>query len=218
METLTKEMLVEAANDLNKVMDLKPAIATEFTSSLEGVALKGVEKKFTDQLGKDLVEVATCSDGEGKLLLQPTDILQPATIDVLEALGVKGIREKVGGTTAKKTPPAKSKSKAGEAPSTTGKKDKAGKADKTTKKTPAPTKTKEEEGKTAKPKAKTGGDKNDWGHRVGSQGAQIDEICKKYLSKGKILEAEALAKEAGLSVARVNMHLKHLRERKLIKE
>ena len=207
---LTKEMLVGAANDLNKVLELKPPIVTEFTSSLKGAALNAVEKKFMDQLSKDLVEVATCSDDKGKLLLQPTDILQPTTIDVLEALGVEGIREKAGGTANKKTPPAKSK----EAPVSKDK-NKAGGASKSTKKAPATPKAKE--GKAEKAKTKAGGDKNDWGHRIGSQSAQIDEAVKKHVAKGKTLEVEALAKETGLSSARIIMHLKHLKERKLIK-
>ncbi len=92
---LTKEMLVEAANDLNKVLELKPPVATEFTSAFKGAVLKGAEKKFMDQLSKDLIEVATCTDESGKPLLQPTDILQLTTIDVLEALGVQAIRSKL---------------------------------------------------------------------------------------------------------------------------
>lgn len=193
---LTKEMLVEAANDLNKVLELKPPVVTEFTSSLKGAPLKAAEKKFVDQLCKDLVEVATCADEKGKLLLQPTDTLQPVTVDVLETLGVEGIREKVG---EKVTSPTKNKATKKSSPAAGAKK-------------------KEEAGKVGKPKPEARGDKNDWGHRLGSQGAKIDEAVKKAVAKGKALETEALVKETGLSKARVVGHLKHLKEKKLIKE
>lgn len=60
--------------------------------------------------------------------------------------------------------------------------------------------------------------RNNWGHRVGSQSAQIDEFVREYLAKGKALEAEAIARESGLAGGRVFMHLKHLKKRGLIKE
>jgi len=101
---LTKEMLVAAASDLNKVLELNPKIVTEFKSTEKGVALKNQEKKFMEQLEKDLVEVATGQDDGGVALLQATDKVTSATIDVLEALKVEGIRAKMGG---KETPIAK---------------------------------------------------------------------------------------------------------------
>lgn len=207
---LTKEMLLGAADDLNKVLELKPPIVTEFASSLKGAALTAAEKKFTDQLGKDLIEVATCSDEQGKLLLQPTDVLQSTTIDVLETLGVEGIREKVG-SPDKKVSSAKN--------------GKARKADKVKMSEKAPSeadKPKADKPKADKPKAKVKDDKkegkNDWGHRLGSQSAKIDEAVKRAVAKGKVLETDALAKETNLPSSRITMHLKHLKERKLIKE
>jgi len=101
---LTKEQLVEAANDLNKVLELNPKIDTEFKSTEKGAALKNQEKKFVERLEKDLVEVATGKDDKGVALLQPTDKVTPATVDVLEALKVEGIREKMAG---KEAPAAK---------------------------------------------------------------------------------------------------------------
>ena len=62
-------------------------------------------------------------------------------------------------------------------------KNKEGKADKPAKKTPPTPKPKE-----GKPKAGV----NEWGHRIGSQSAQIDEAVKKHLAKRKTLEVARL--------------------------
>lgn len=56
---------------------------------------------------------------------------------------------------------------------------------------------------------------NDWGHRLGSQAAQIDEAIKK-VAKGKAPEIGVLAKATGLSNGRVSSHLKHLKAEKRI--
>jgi len=57
---------------------------------------------------------------------------------------------------------------------------------------------------------------NDWGHRLGSQAAKIDEAVKK-VAKGKTPpDAATLAKETGLSNARISSHLKHLKAEKRI--
>lgn len=56
---------------------------------------------------------------------------------------------------------------------------------------------------------------NDWGHRIGSQAAQIDEAIKK-VAKGKAPEIAALVKVTGLSNGRVSSHLKHLKAEKRI--
>lgn len=64
----------------------------------------------------------------------------------------------------------------------------------------------------AKTKAKAASKKNDWGHLLGSQSAQIDVVVKKALAKKKELVVGDLAKETKLSNGRVSLHLRHLRE------
>ena len=118
------------------------------------------------------------------------------------------------------TPESKSNKPTKKTPATPLKpepKEKEGKSNKEVKKTPPAPKPKEGNGKAKKSKA--GDNKNDWGHRIGSQSALIDEAVKKALAKGKALEVATLAKETNLSKARVSSHLKHLKEeKKVIKE
>jgi len=188
---LTMELLVKAAEDLNKVLGLNPNIGTEFSSSLKGAALKTAEGKFMEQIGKDLVESAQ--------LIQPTDVLATGTVDALELLGVQGIRDKT-----------KTSGEEGKAPAET-KKGKEETVKTKEKKTTAKAK------KPPKAPAKKA-EVNDWGHRKGSQSEKIDDVVKKHLAKdkGKKLDVGVLAKETKLSNARVIMHLKHLKEKKLI--
>jgi hypothetical protein len=87
MKDLTRVLLAEAAEDLNEVLKLKPEIVTEFSSSLKGDALKAAEKKFEEQLGKDLIESAQ--------LIAEVDVLKQSTADVLKALGVSEIKAQV---------------------------------------------------------------------------------------------------------------------------
>ena len=87
-EDLTKEALVAAGTDLNEVLEPNPPIVVALDETpFKGIALVNAKKKFASQLGKDLVEAAG--------LIAPTDVLEPATVDTLEILGVEGIRERL---------------------------------------------------------------------------------------------------------------------------
>ena len=87
-EDLTKEVLVAAGTDLNEVLEPNPPIVVALDETpFKGIALVNAKKKFASQLGKDLVEAAG--------LIAPTDVLEPATVDTLEILGVEGIRERL---------------------------------------------------------------------------------------------------------------------------
>jgi hypothetical protein len=85
---LTEELILGAATDLNAVLKLNPAIVTSFgDTDLKGPALKAVKEKFIDQVKKDLIECAS--------LVNENDSIKESTVDVLEAIGVEGIRDKV---------------------------------------------------------------------------------------------------------------------------
>ncbi|MCJ7747888.1 MAG: hypothetical protein MUP27_09095 [Desulfobacterales bacterium] len=187
-EELTKELLIGAAKDLNKILGLKPEIVVDFDSTLKGVALKAAREKFEEQVKKDLAESGA--------LIAPTDTLEPKTIDVLEALEVKDIRAKLvsGGTAA----PSTAEEPSGKA----GKKEVKGKM--ATKKKTAPAKEK----KAPTPKPKTAAkkaavkavEKNEFGFRtktksdeaiklIASGKTTLKDIRKKFnmLSFGKLI-------------------------------
>lgn len=57
--------------------------------------------------------------------------------------------------------------------------------------------------------------KNAWGHRVGSQAAQIDQAVMAILATGaKQVHIPTIAKATGLSGTRISLHLAHLRNKK----
>lgn len=182
---LTSEMLIAAGTDLNKVLEPNPPIVVALDGApFKGIALVNAKKKFVGQLRGDLAEAAG--------LIAPTDVLAPATVDVLEALGVEGIREKL--LTSEKGSASKK-----------GVKSVKKEADKE---------------ETEKPAKKKEGGKvglNDWGHLVGSQGDQIDNMIKKVLAEKKEIDVDDLVRRTGLSKGRVNAHLSHLRRVKKIK-
>jgi hypothetical protein len=112
---LSLELLVAAAKDLNSELKLNPEIPTAFDgAALGGVDLINAKRKFATQLGKDLIELGNGKMADGKDMIQATDKVKPETIDLLETLGVEGIRKRMGGTVAKgsKKPGARKKEEA----------------------------------------------------------------------------------------------------------
>ena len=58
--------------------------------------------------------------------------------------------------------------------------------------------------------------RNFWDHLIGSQSDKIDQLVKKCLDEKKAIDATEITKLTGFSKSRVGVHLKHLRDRKLI--
>jgi hypothetical protein len=86
-EDVTKEMLVAAASELNDVLQPQPPIRVVFESKASGAVKNAAERKFLKEMEAGILEAAA--------LLASTDTIKMETIDVLEALGVEKIREKL---------------------------------------------------------------------------------------------------------------------------
>jgi len=186
-EDLTKEVLVAAGTDLNEVLEPNPPIVVALDETpFKGIALVNAKKKFASQLGKDLVEAAG--------LIAPTDVLEPATVDTLEILGVEGIREKVkivekgeGATETKKTEKVE---KIEAVVKSKGKKKEGMKKESMNMK-----------------KESTKKELSRYGHRIGSQAAQLDDI----LFRGSMVDQAAV--DLGVSKSRVKSHISYLQKK-----
>jgi len=89
MEEITKEQLIAAAEDLNKILKLEPPIVTAFETNARGAAKNSAEGKFMNELKAEIISVSEGQDSETeKFDLQIGDIplLQPETVEIIKTL------------------------------------------------------------------------------------------------------------------------------------
>lgn len=89
MDHIETSKLIDACEDLNKVLALEPRIVVAFETKAKGAAKTAAEKKFKANLVAEIISVASGKDPEtGVYDLQATDlpVLQPTTVELIYEL------------------------------------------------------------------------------------------------------------------------------------